>query len=557
MNVARFNFSHGTHQDHLEKLNIVHKLRKELNLPVACLLDTKGPEIRLGHFKEGTVQLVKDREFVLTTRKILGDVNCASVSYKDLPKDLHKGIRVLLDDGLIELEVTKIGAEDVCCKVLNSGIISDNKGVNIPDAHLSMPYLSEKDLSDINFAVDQDFDFIAASFTRSAEDILQIRAVLEERGCNTIRIIAKIENSEGVNNIDEILKVCDGVMIARGDMGVEVPLEDVPVIQKMIIRKALAIGRHTITATQMLDSMTKNPRPTRAEATDVANAIYDGTSAIMLSGETAAGKYPIEALTTMSKIALRTESDINYRNRFYSLNHPHSTDITNAIAHATCTIAYDLQVKAIVTVTRSGQTARVISKFRPDIPILGCTTDTKVYNQLALAWGVEPIICQCKENTDVLFDHAIANSKKAGYLFDGDIAVITGGAPVGVPGTTNLLRVYVVGDILVSGKPVGTGSAIGTVCAAEDEEEALAKFSVGDVLVVPFTTAKLLPIMKKAAAIITEQEGLNSHAAIAGAALDKPVIVGAKGATAILKSGTTVWVDCDKGTVRNSVSPVY
>ncbi len=399
MDVARFNFSHGTHEEQLEKLNRVSALREELNLPVAALLDTKGPEIRLGKFENGKVELNKGDKFTLTTREVVGNKDIVSISYKGLTKDVKAGNRILLDDGLIELYINEVSDTDIFCTIENSGVISNQKGVNVPDVNLSMPFISQKDYEDICFGIEHDFDFIAASFTRTAEDILEIRKILEEKNSGHINIIAKIENMQGVQNINEIVRVADGIMVARGDMGVEIPMEEVPVLQKKIIRKVYQAGKQVITATQMLDSMMKNPRPTRAEATDVANAIYDGTSAIMLSGETAAGAYPVEALQTMVKIAERTEIDINYRRRFNEMGSGAINDVTNAISHATCTTGMDLNAAAIITVSKSGRTARMISKFRPTCPIIACTMSDTVYRQLNLSWGVRLLFMSAEQQT--------------------------------------------------------------------------------------------------------------------------------------------------------------
>ncbi|MBC8584547.1 pyruvate kinase [Youxingia wuxianensis] len=554
MDVARFNFSHGTHESHLATYKTIDRIRRDLNLPTATLLDTKGPEIRLGKFKEGKAFLKKGNAFTLSTKEILGDENMASITFPGLVNDVKPGNTLLLADGLIELKVVKVNPWDITCEIMNDGPISDHKGVNVPGVRLSMPYLSEKDRSDIIFGVENDFDFIAASFTRCAQDILEIRQLLDEQGCHTIKIIAKIENLEGVQNIDEILRVSDGIMVARGDMGVEVPLEDVPVFQKVLIKKAYNAGKMVITATQMLESMMHNPRPTRAEAADVANAIYDGTSAIMLSGETAAGQFPVEAVKTMAAIAQRTENDIDYRKRFFSRSGDNLPDVTNAISHATCTTAYDLGAKAIITVTWSGTTARMLSKYRPDIPVLACTHLDQTYRQLSLSWGVTPLKSQVKDDTDELFSHAVEVVKNAGYVQDGDIVVITAGIPLGVTGTTNMLKVHVVGDILVSGQGVNKKSSIGRVCVAHSEEEALENFVDGDILVIPQTSNNLLPILKKASGIVTETGGFNSHAAIVGLALDIPVVVGATNATSILKSSTQVEIDAERGIVSNAKS---
>lgn len=551
MNVARFNFSHGTHESHLETFTIVDRLRRELAVPVATLLDTKGPEIRLGLFQGGSAELHQGGRFTLTGEECMGDAEHAQITFPGLCQDVKKGDQILLNDGAISLRVLSAHANSIDCEIENGGVISDRKGVNVPGVHLSMPYVSEKDRADILFGVKTGFDFIAASFARCAEDILQIRSILERENASHIRIIAKIENAEGVANIDEILRVSDGIMVARGDMGVEVPYEDVPVYQKLLIKRCYNTGKMVITATQMLESMIANPRPTRAETADVANAIYDGTSAVMLSGETAAGKYPVEAVHTMAQIAERAEQAINYRKRFTEREDSLLPDVTNAISHATCTTAYDLGATAIITVTWSGTTARMLSKYRPDIPIVACTHLESTYYQLALSWGVSPLLVDVKHETDELFAHAVDRAKEAGLCGDGNIVVITAGVPMGINGTTNTLKVHVVGDILVTGQGVNDKCACGRVCAASTEAEALRTFEDGDVLVVPETSNELLPILKKASAVVTERGGMNSHAAIVGMALDIPVIVFAENATQILKSSTYVRVDAAAGAVSN------
>lgn len=549
MNIARFNFSHQTHTEHKTRVDMLRKLRRELKLPIAFLLDTKGPEIRLGLFKNKSVILKEGQKFTITTRDVEGDENIVSVSFKGLPQDVSAGTRILIDDGLIELEVENIKDTDIVCKVLNGGKVSNNKGVNVPGTKISLPFVSEKDKSDLLFGIENDFDFVAASFTRSAADVIQIRSILETNGGSDIRIICKIENSEGVDNIDEILKVADGIMVARGDMGVEIPFEEIPHIQKMLIKKASTAGKLVITATQMLDSMTVNPRPTRAEVTDVANAIYDGTSAIMLSGETAAGKYPVEVVKTMSRIAERTEADIDYKKILSQRKLEDAPNVTNAISHATCTTAHDLGAAAIITVTKSGQTARFISKFRPACPIIGCTPDEKVYRQLNMSWGVVPVMTKEMENTDDLFDNSVESAVKQGLINEGDLVVITAGVPLGVSGTTNLLKVQVVGNALVSGHGIIHSTVCSNLCVCKDEDEAIKNFQEGDILVIPQTSNNIMPLIKKSAGIITEIDGAASHAAVVGLTLDKPVIVGAKNATKILKSGTTVILDGTRGIV--------
>ena len=441
MNVARFNFSHGDHAQHKKNLERVQRIREELGLPIAALLDTKGPEIRVKNFKSGKVELKNGQEFTLTTREVEGDDTIVSITYKDLVNDVKVGTRILIDDGLISMRVETITETDIICVVENGGPVSNHKGVNVPNVALSMPYVSEKDRDDIIFGIEQGFDFIAASFVRSADDILEIRDILSQHNCNSINIIAKIENMQGIRNIDGIIDEADGIMVARGDMGVEIPLEEVPILQKVIIRKVYEAGKVAITATQMLDSMMHNPRPTRAEATDVANAIYDGTSAIMLSGETAAGEYPIEAVQTMDRIAICTEQAINYAERYANLAAGTVDSITNAISHACCMTSNDLGASAIVTVTKSGYTARMISRYRPQVPIVACTMSQKVYQQLAMSWGVIPCLIDKMDNIDSLFDKAIDIAAIEGIVNPGDKVVLTAGVPLGVSGNTNIMKV--------------------------------------------------------------------------------------------------------------------
>lgn len=446
MNVARFNFSHADYEEHLKRLKMLRRIRNELGLPVAALLDTKGPEIRIKKFANEKITLTQGQEFILTTEDIIGDETRVSVTYKDLPSDVSEGSRILIDDGLVEMMVKKKTDTELLCEVMNDGIISNNKGVNLPGAELSMPFISEKDREDIIFAAKNGFDFIAASFVRNASDIEEVRAILKEHNGERLQIIAKIENMQGVDNIEEIIAAADGIMIARGDMGVEIPGEEVPVLQKKIIKLVYNAGKPVITATQMLDSMIKNPRPTRAEATDVANAIYDGTSAIMLSGETAAGKYPVQALQTMVRIAERAEEDIDYKKRFRAMGMSESPDVTEAISHATCTTAHDLNAKAIITVTKSGRTARKISQCRPACMIMGCATHPQVWRQLNLSWGVVPLHIREEQDTFELFEHAVREAMEQGYVEEGDLTVITAGLPLGISGNSNLLKVQIAGE---------------------------------------------------------------------------------------------------------------
>lgn len=444
MNVARFNFSHGDHEEQLGRLTKLRETRERLGLPVAALLDTKGPEIRLREFAEGKVMLKAGQTFTLTTEEVVGDEKRVSISYKNLPKDVSVGTHILIDDGLIAMTVKEVTDTDIICEVINGGKVSNKKGVNVPNVELSMDYISPKDYKDIVFAVKEDFDFIAASFVRTAADVKQLRDILHEHGGDQIKIIAKIENNQGIQNIDQIIDAADGIMVARGDMGVEIPIEEVPIIQKMIIKKAYHAGKVVVTATQMLDSMMSHPRPTRAEATDVANAIYDGTSAIMLSGETAAGDYPVEAVETMVRIALRTEADINYISRLRARNTNEKPSITDAISHTACLMAGDLNATSIVTVTKSGRTARMISKYRPQSPIIGGCMSDKVCRQLNLSWGVIPLKVEEKQDADELFDHVLERSKEAGLIQEGDTVVLTAGVPLGIAGTTNLLKAHIV-----------------------------------------------------------------------------------------------------------------
>ena len=440
MNVARFNFSHGTHEEHKKKFDRVIKVSNELGLPVATLLDTKGPEIRLKDIEGGKTEIVSGQKFILTTEEVLGNNEKVTITYKNLVNDISVGTTILIDDGLIEMVVDAIEETDIICTVINGGPISNHKGVNVPGAELSMPYISDVDRSDIMFGCDMGFDFIAASFVRCREDILEIRKILDQHGSH-MKIIAKIESMQGIRNLEDILTVSDGIMVARGDLGVEIPMEDIPVVQKQMIKMAEAQGKHVITATQMLESMIKNPRPTRAETTDIANAIYDGTTAIMLSGETAAGAYPVEAVKTMAKIAERSEQDIDYNSRMKKREHIDNFDVTTAISHATCTTAMDLKAAAIITVTISGFTAGMISRYKPNCPIIACSVSTRICRQLNLSWGVTPIWIARESTTDDLFDVAVRAAEEAGYIQKGDKVVLTAGVPLGVSGKTNMLRV--------------------------------------------------------------------------------------------------------------------
>ena len=554
MNVARFNFSHGSYEEHGGRLANLKALREELGKPVAALLDTKGPEIRLKEFKNGVEMLEAGQTFTLTTREVEGTKEICSITYKDLPHDVHEGGTIMLDDGLIMLRIEKVTDTDITCTVLNSGKIKTKKGVNVPGVHLSMPYLSQKDREDIIFGIQNGFDFIAASFVRTAQDVYDIRNLLNEYDSN-IRIIAKIENREGVNNIDSILSAADAVMVARGDLGVEIDFTELPGIQKNVIDRSFSFGKPIVTATQMLDSMMVNPRPTRAEISDVANAIYDGTSAIMLSGETAAGAYPVEALKTMSAIAERTENEPHYRDeRFKDAAHG-QISVSDATAHAACLTARDVNAAAIVTVSESGNTARLLSKYRPTQPIIACVMNEQVQRQLSLSWGITTLLMGPAKSTDELIEMSTALAQKNGYLHNGELAVVTAGVPVGVSGTTNMIKIHMVGNCLSTGVGVGREnadltSASGKACVCRTLDEVRAKFKPGMVLVVPSTTNEMLEYVRDAAALVVEEAGLNSHAAIAGKALLKPTIVGALGACSHIRDGLDIAVDCAHGSVQ-------
>ncbi len=555
MNVARFNFSHGSHEEHKGRLDLLKSLREELGKPVAALLDTKGPEIRLKDFKNGTEMLEAGQTFTLTTRDVEGTKEICSITYKDLPHDVAPGGTIMLDDGLIKLQIQTVNDTDIVCTVLNNGKIKNKKGVNVPGVHLSMPYMSQRDKDDIIFGIEQGFDFIAASFVRTAQDVYEIRNLLNEYDSN-IRIIAKIENREGVNNIDSILAAADAVMVARGDLGVEIDFTELPGIQKTIIDRSFSFGKPIVTATQMLDSMMVNPRPTRAEISDVANAIYDGTSAIMLSGETAAGAYPVEALKTMSAIAERTEQEGHYlRGRLMEPN-TGKISVSDATAHAACLTAKDVNAAAIVTVSESGTTARLLSKYRPQQPIIACVMKEQVQRQLSLSWGITSLMMPLAHSTDELIEMSTALAKENGFLHNGELAVVTAGVPVGISGTTNMIKIHMVGNCLATGVGVGpenaeVSNATGKACVCRTLDEVRAKFKPGMVLVVPSTSNEMLNYVRDAAALVVEEPGLNSHAAIAGKALLKPTVVSAVGATSHIRDGLMIAVDCAHGSVQS------
>ena len=554
MNVARFNFSHGSHEEHLGRLEKLKALREELGKPVAALLDTKGPEIRLKDFKNGVENLVAGQTFTLTTRDVEGTNEICSITYKDLPMDVEPNGTIMLDDGLIKLQIQTVNDTDIVCTVLNSGKIKNKKGVNVPGVHLSMPYMSQRDKDDIIFGIQQGYDFIAASFVRTAQDVYDIRNLLNQYDSN-IRIIAKIENREGVNNIDSILAAADAVMVARGDLGVEIDFTELPGIQKNIIERSFSFGKPIVTATQMLDSMMVNPRPTRAEISDVANAIYDGTSAIMLSGETAAGAYPVEALKTMSAIAERTETENHARVEYLTEATNGKISVSDATAHAACLTAKDVNAAAIVTVSESGTTARLLSKYRPQQPIIACVMKEQVQRQLSLSWGITSLMMPLAHSTDELIEMSTALAKENGFLHNGELAVVTAGVPVGISGTTNMIKIHMVGNCLATGVGVGpenaeVSNATGKACVCRTLDEVRAKFKPGMVLVVPSTSNEMLNYVRDAAALVVEEPGLNSHAAIVGKALLKPTVVGAVGATSHIRDGLMIAVDCAHGSVQ-------
>ena len=555
MDAARINFSHGTYETHAETIAKLKQAREELNAPIPLILDTKGPEIRVKTFKEDKVRLEEDATFTLTTREVEGDVNIVSVTYADLPKDVHRGSRILIDDGLIELKVEDITETDVVCKVINGGVVKSRKGVNLPGVEVNLPSLMEKDIEDLKFGVENGFDIVAASFIRSAEDVLKIRRVLEENGGGQMHIISKIENQQGVENIDKILEASDGIMVARGDLGVEIPPEEVPLVQKILIAKANRIGKPVITATQMLESMVHSPRPTRAEANDVANAIFDGSDAIMLSGETAAGAYPLEAVATMARIALKAESAVDYAAKLANTTEPARVNITNAISMAACATAAELKTAAITTVTKSGFTARMISRYRPACPLIASTSDETVWRQMNLIWGCKPMLYTGELPRGGVFDTALEIAVKSGLLKNGDTVVSALGMPLGFSGATNTLRVDIVGDGLCKGKGVGTKRATGTARVITARDGVERTFHQGDILVTTATDSSFMPYIRKAAAIVVGplDQNVNSHAEVAGMALDIPVIVCNAKVVDFIPAHSLITVDAEKGFVYKGI----
>jgi pyruvate kinase len=552
MNVARFNFSHGTHESHKIALDQLKRIRQEKDVFVGALLDTKGPDVRLKTFEESEVMLIEGETFTLHAGDVEGDKNGCSITYASLAQDVEKGTRILLNDGLVELIVTEIKKRDVTCEIKNSGIIKNGISVNVPGVRLNMPYMSTRDRKDIEFGIKNGFDFIAASFVSCAQDILDVRRILDMHKCDKIKIIAKIENAEGVDNISEILSVSDGIMIARGDMGVEIDMSQLPSIQKKLIRMCYNSGRPVITATQMLESMIHNPRPTRAEVSDVANAVYDGTSAVMLSGETTVGKYPVEVVRTMASIIDDAEknADVNSSKMRRRSSDRQLKTIAESICYAACSTSEEIRADAIMTMSKSGETARLLSKYRCSHPIYACVLNHHVARHLTISWGVYPLVMPMMPTTDEVLKESEKLCQEAGYIKSGDIIVIVSGLPAGEGGSTNMMTVHLVGDSLVEGEGVGTGTEAGVVCVCRTDEEVIEKFLPGQILVVQATSNSILNYVKQAAAIISEEPGVSSHAAIVGLTLDKPVIIGATGATKILNDGMRVSVDAGHGVVH-------
>ncbi|RDW21584.1 pyruvate kinase [Oceanobacillus chungangensis] len=551
MNVARLNFSHGDHDEHLNRIKNIRQASENTGKTVAILLDTKGPEIRTGSFKDGIAELVEGNTVTIAMEEVEGTADRFSVTYDELINDVHVGSKILIDDGLIELEVIEIdkSAGNIVTKALNTGIVKNKKGVNVPNVSVNLPGITDKDKSDIIFGIENQVDFIAASFVRRASDVLEIREVLKEYNGSYINIIPKIENQEGVDNIDTILEVSDGLMVARGDLGVEIPAEDVPLVQKELIKKCNTVGKPVITATQMLDSMQRNPRPTRAEASDVANAILDGTDAIMLSGETAAGNYPVESVQTMYNIALKVESALDHNVILQERSKNVDMSITEAITQSVSHTALNLDINMIITPTESGHTARMISKYRPKATILAVTYAESVNRQLSLVWGVHAVMGKQAQSTDEMLDIAVDLGLNTDLCNRGDRVIITAGVPVGASGTTNLLKVHVIGDVLTTGQGIGRRTAYGKAVFAKNAKEAIEKVKDGDILVTNGTDRDMMEAIEKAGGVITQEGGLTSHAAVVGLSLGIPVIVGVEDVFETLTDGQAITIDGRKGDI--------
>ncbi|RLQ97961.1 pyruvate kinase [Falsibacillus albus] len=558
LNVTRLNFSHGDHEEHGQRIKNIREAAEKTGKTIGILLDTKGPEIRTNNMVNGSIELTEGTNVIVSMKEVEGTPEKFSITYEGLIEDVHVGSKILLDDGLIGLEVTSIDKanDEIHTKVLNSGTLKNKKGVNVPGVSVKLPGITEKDAQDIVFGIEQGVDFIAASFVRRASDVLEIRQLLEEHNASHIQIIPKIENQEGVDNINEILEVSDGLMVARGDLGVEIPAEEVPLVQKQLIKKCNLLGKPVITATQMLDSMQRNPRPTRAEASDVANAIFDGTDAIMLSGETAAGNYPLEAVQTMHNIASRAESALNHGDILSLQSRNSGHNMTDAIGQSVAHTALNLDANAIITPTESGHTARMISKYRPKSPIVAVTANDTVSRSLALVWGVIPQMGTKVASTDEMLEMAVEESINSTIVKHGDLVVITAGVPVGESGTTNLMKIHVVGDVLMKGQGIGRKSAYGKAVIAKNADEAKAKVQQGSVLVTLGTDKDMVETLQKCSALIVEEGGLTSHAAVVGINLGLPVIVGAENATSLIKDGQELTVDAAHGVIYNGHASV-
>lgn len=554
LNVARLNFSHGSYEEHRQRIENVRQAASISKHPIAIMLDTKGPEIRTGKLKDKKIMLQGGQDFILTTREVPGDEKSVQVSYHSLPAEVEKGNNILLADGLINLLVEETTETDIICKVVNGGELGERKGVNVPGVRIKLSFLSDKDREDINFGIDQQVDFIAASFVRTAEDVLEIRRLLEKRDAD-IDIIAKIESQQGVDNLEDIIKVADGIMVARGDLGVEIPAEEVPLVQKTIIEKCSPAGKMVIIATQMLESMIVNPRPTRAEVSDVANAIFDGADAIMCSGETAAGKYPVEVVQTMARVAGRAEESLSYQEILRQKRSQGNLSVTEAISYATCATAMNLSASAIITPTVTGHTPKMVAKFRPQAKIIGVTTIPRVLRKLALVWGVYPVLISETSGTDEMFAESVKASLESGYIESGDLVVLTAGVPSGFSGGTNLLKVHVVGDILVQGVGIGREPVSGRVKIVIYPED-MEKVENGDIVVTNSADCNLAPYLDKIVALVAEEGGLTSNAAIIGLNANIPVIVGAKNATTIMKDNMLVTIDIAHGQVYSGLARV-
>ena len=550
MNVARLNFSHGSHEEHKARIDTIRKVAKRLNKTIGLLLDTKGPEIRTHNMKDGLIVLEKGKEVIVSMNEVEGTPEKFSVKYENLINDVNIGSYILLDDGLVELQVKEINKDkgEVKCDILNTGELKNKKGVNLPGVKVNLPGITDKDADDIRFGIKENVDFIAASFVRRPSDVLDIRQILEEEKAE-ITIFPKIENQEGIDNIEEILEVSDGLMVARGDMGVEIPPESVPMVQKDLIRKCNKLGTPVITATQMLDSMQRNPRATRAEASDVANAIYDGTDAVMLSGETAAGQYPEEAVKTMRNIAVSAEAAQDYKKLLSDRTKLVETSLVNAIGVSVAHTALNLNVKAIVAATESGSTARTISKYRPHSDIIAVTPSEKTARQCAIVWGVNPVVKEGRKTTDALLNNAVATAVETGRVSNGDLIIITAGVPTGEKGTTNMMKIHLVGDEIAKGQGVGRGSVVGHAIVADSASDLEGKDLSDKVIITNSVDETLVPYVEKAIGLITEENGITSPSAIIGLEKGIPTVVGVEQATKESKKEMLVTLDGSQGKV--------